>query len=155
MKNFVAVCLFLVAAALPAYGQQRLVEVEERSDSPFTAAERVGEGSARSFFIFSTPIANYVMRHDGMGEVTYGRTGLGMRKVFSVKAGGRIQRLYSCEYEGDLLLLYEAGDAGYLVRLNQKTRKVKAVLTVNRDFAPPTIKDKRIVFSDGTVISLD
>jgi hypothetical protein len=154
MKNFVVVCLFLISAALPAYGQ-RLVEVEEAS--PFTLAERVGEGSARSFFIFSTPVANYVVRHDGMGEVTYGRTGLGMRKVFSVKTGpkARIDRLYSCDYEGDLLLLYEAGDSGYLVRLSQKTRKVKAVVTVNRDFAPPAIKDQRIVFSDGTVVALN
>jgi len=160
VKNFVVVCLFLLSAAvapLPAYGQQRLVEIEETSSSPFTAAERVGEGSARSFFIFSTPVANYVVRHDGMGEVTYGRTGLGMRKVFSVKMGakGRIERLYSCEYEGDLLLLYEAGGSGYLVRLSQKTRKMKAVVNVDRNFAPPEIKDQRIVFSDGTVVSLN
>ena len=154
MKNFVVVCLFLISAALAAYGQRL---VEEPSASPFTLAERVGEGTARSFFIFSTPVANYVVRHDGMGEVTYGRTGVGMRKVFSVKTGprGRIERLYSCEYAGDLLLLYEAGDAGYLVRLSQKTRKVKAVVTVTRDFALPALKDRKLEFSDGTIVSLD
>ncbi|HEY2962581.1 MAG TPA: hypothetical protein VGJ37_09220 [Pyrinomonadaceae bacterium] len=149
MKNFVVVCLVLLAAALPVYAQHSAEEL-----SPFTLAERVGEGNARSFFLFSTSAGNYALRHDGMGEVT---SPAGMRKVFNVKAGsrGRIERVYSFEYQGDLLLLYEAGDSGYLVRLSQKTRKVKAVVTVDRDFAPPVIKDQRVVFSDGTVVSLN
>lgn len=149
MKNFAVVCLLLISAVLPVYAQKNAAEL-----SPFELANHIGEPNARTFFLFSTSIGNYALRQDGMGEIT---SPAGMRKVFSVKVGprGRIERVYSFEYQGDVLLLYEATDSGYLVRLSQKTRKVKATITVSRDFAPPTIKDQKILFPDGTVVSLD
>ena len=158
MKNFVEVCLYAcLLACLVSLTVAGRVEAQRAPEeaSPFTLAEHVGEPNARSFFVFSTSAASYVLRHDGMGEVTY--PGVGLRKVFMVKAGpkGRIDRVYSFEYGGDLLLLYEASETGYLVRLNQKTRKLKGVVTVSHDFTPPVIKDHRVVFGDGTEVPLD
>ena len=164
MKNFVVVCLLVLVAAVPACAQgsqaepRRLVEDPQRSnsESAFTLAERFGEADQleRTFFVFSTSVAKYILRHDGFGEVT---SHAGLRRVFSVKVGARerVERVYSMEYEGDLLLLYQASETGYLVRLSQKTRKVKAVLTVSADFTPPVLKDQRLVFSDGAVVSLN
>lgn len=149
MKNFAVVCLLLSSAVLPVYAQKNAAEL-----SPFELANHIGEPNERTFFLFSTSVGNYTLRQDGMGEIT---SPAGMRKVFSVKVGsrGRIERVYSFEYQGDLLLLYEATDSGYLVRLSQKTRKVKATITVSRDFTPPTIKDQKVLFNDGTVVSLN
>src|SRR5262249_33592202 len=143
VKNFAVVCLLLFSAALPVYAQSSAANL-----SPFELANHIGEPNARTFFLFSTSVGNYTLRQDGMGEIT---SPAGMRKVFNVKVGARarIERVYSFEYEGDVLLLYETTDSGYLVRLSQKTRKVKATIAVSRDFEPPTIKDQRIVFSDG------
>ena len=175
MKTFVMVCLSAVilgAAATPVRPQgsaaepqrspvepRRLVDESERSSgdaSAFTLAERFGEPNQRerTFFVFSTSVAKYILRHDGFGEVT---SHAGLRRVFSVKvgAGERIERVYSLEYAGDLLLLYQASETGYLARVSQKTRKLKAVLTVNADFTPPVVKDHRLVFSDGSVVSLN
>lgn len=147
MKNFAVVCLLVLSAGLPVYAQKPAAEL-----SPFELANRIGEPNERTFFLFSTSVGNYALRQDGMGEIT---SPAGMRKVFNVKVGarGRIERVYSFEYQGDVLLLYEATDSGYLVRLSQKTRKVKATIAVSRDFTPPVIKDQQIVFSDGTVVS--
>jgi hypothetical protein len=152
VKNFVVVCLALLvafAAASPSYSKHLAEE-----QSPFTLAEQNGDPTARCFFLFSTSFGDYVVRHDGMGEVSL-RSGL--RKVLHLKVGpkDRIHRLYSYEYAGDVLLLYETGESGYLVRLDQKTRKLKTVNAVSRDFEPPLMKDQRLVFSDGTVMMLN
>ena len=142
-----------------AKGERRLVDDSQRSandGSAFALAERFGEPNQneRTFFLFSTAVAKYILRHDGFGEVT---SAAGLRRVFAVKVGARerIERVYSLEYEGDLLLLYQAGETGYLARLSQKTRKMRAVLTVNADFVPPVLKDHRLIFSDGEIVSLN
>lgn len=150
MKNFVAVCLGVLAvvfAALPAYPKQTAEEV-----SPFTLAKRIGDPRARCFHLFSTSIANYTITHNGMGEGFIA----GRRKLFHVKVGARarIDRLYFFEYEGDLLLLYETDDSGYLARLDQKTRKLRWTKSIASGFAPPVVKDGSLVFTDGVVISL-
>jgi hypothetical protein len=159
VKNFAVVCLLVFAAALPVYAQipaaQNPAAQQPAAElSPFELANRIGEPNERTFFLFSTSVGNYALRQDGMGEIT---SAAGMRKVFNVKVGPgrRIERVYSFEYQGDVLLLYETTDSGYLVRLSQKTKKVKASIAVSRDFTPPAIKDQRIVFGDGTVVSLD
>jgi len=153
VKEFVAVCLLVFSGVLgtPLVRAQNPVG----DQSPFVEAERSGEASAgeRTFFVFSTSVAKYILRHDGYGELT---SRAGLRKVFSVKVGPkeRIERVYSLEYEGDLLLLYRAGDAGYLVRMNQKSRKIR-VVTINANFAPPALRDHQLVFTDGTVVSVN
>jgi hypothetical protein len=166
VKNFVVVWLLVLvvlAVAGTVYAQgsnaepRRLTGEPERAagESQFVLAERSGEASQneRTFFVFSTSLAKYILRHDGFGEVT---SSAGIRRMFSVKIGARerIERVYSLEYEGDLLLLYQAGETGYLARVSQKTRKMKAVLTVSADFDPPVLKDHRLVFSDGEIVSL-
>ena len=152
MKHFVEVCLALllaVLAAAPAYSKRAAEEL-----SPFTLAEQNGDPTARNFFIFSTAFGDYVVRHDGMGEVSLRN---GLRRVLHLKVGAkdRIQRLYFLEYAGDVLLLYETGESGYLIRMDQKTRKLKGIVAVSGDFTPPLIKDRRVVFSDGTVVALN
>jgi hypothetical protein len=154
MRTLVMVCLAVVVAVSAvapmrsAHGSPaRLTE-----ESPFELARRIGEPSVRCFHLFSTSVGNYTIRHDGMGEV-YVR---GRKKVFHLKAGARarIEWVYFYEYEGDLLLLYQTGGSGYLVRLDQKTRKIKRTTVIDHGFAPPLIKDQSVVFSDGTVIPL-
>jgi len=174
VKKFVAVCAWAVIGLLavvpvcpqtpaaqprPTDAPRRLVDdarLSANDGSAFVLAERFGEANQneRTFFTFSTCVAKYILRHDGFGEVT---SSAGLRRVFAVKAGARerIERVYWLEYEGDLLLLYQAGETGYLARISQKTRKMKAVLTVNADFVPPILKDHRLIFSDGEIVSLN
>jgi hypothetical protein len=153
MKKIVVVWL-LMLSVVPGVASVRVQRAAEEA-SPFTEAERFGEAKERerTFFVFSTSAGNYILRHDGMGEVT---SRAGWRKVINVKVGAkeRIERVYWLEYEADLLLLYQAGDTGYVARMNQKSRKVRTV-TINPDFAPPVIKDHHLVFTDGTSVSLN
>src|SRR5262245_8169202 len=107
---------------------------------PFAVAERVGEGNERSFFVWSTSVGNYVVRHDGMGEFT---SPAGLRRVFMLKLGAkaRIDRVYFIEHERDLFLLYEVHDASsrwaYLVRMEQTKRKARWILEVDGDSGTP------------------
>jgi hypothetical protein len=153
VKKIAVVCVVILSGVLAA--SQVQAQRQAGDESPFVLAERSGEASAneRTFFVFSTSVAKYILRHDGMGEVTLPS---GIRKVFNVKVGikERIERVYSWEYGGDLLLLYQAGDAGYLARMNQHSRKVR-VVAVSADFAPPLLKDHQLIFSDGAVVTLN
>jgi len=153
VKKIAVVCVLVFSGVLVAPRVRAQGPAAE--ESPFVLAERSGEASAneRTFFVFSTSFAKYILRHDGMGEVTLAS---GIRKVFNVKVGARerIERVYSLEYAGDLLLLYQAGDSGYLARMNQRSRKVR-VMTIDANFAPPLIKDHRLVFNDGAVVALN
>lgn len=152
MKSLlVVVCLVVtgvLALAAPAQAQQAA-----EAPSPFTEARRIGEPDALAFFLFSTSGGNYIVRHDGMAEVTLPT---GMRKVFWVRVGarGRIERLYFFEHHGDLVLLYEAAGSGYVVRLNQTTRKPRSITTINGNFELPALKEAQLIFSDGTVVPL-
>ena len=153
MKKTVVVCGLLLGVVLgvPLAKAQRAAEAM----SPFTQAERFGEEKERerTFFVFSTSAGKYILRHDGMGEVT---SPAGLRKVFNLQVGvkERIERVYLWEYGGDLLLLYQAGEAGYLARMNQRLRKVRT-MTIAADFTPPALKDHHLVFDDGTTVSLN
>ena len=96
--------------------------------------ERIGEATARYFFVFATESRNYTIRHDGHGECYATNV---MRKNFDLKTGpgGRIARLYFAEHGPDVLLLYEVTDSragwAYLTVLNQKTAKPKWLLPVS------------------------
>ena len=162
MKVLVVVCVLVLGAVLPAAASSPargdwMVRAQRQvaEESPFALAERFGEASAneRTFFLFSTSLAKYILRHDGTGEAT---SRAGLRKSFYLKVGARerIERVYSLEYEGDLLLLYQAGDTGYVARLNQRSRKVR-IVTIAPNFSPPAIRDHRLVFPDGAVVSLN
>jgi hypothetical protein len=151
VKNLVVVCLAIfltVSAAAPAYPKRGPEEV-----SPFAPAKCIGDPHRRAFYLFSTSVGNYTVSTGGLVEVYVGNR----KKYFPVRVGNssRIERLYFLEYEGDLLLLYEAGASGYLVRVNQATRKVKSTTTVNEAFEPPLMKDQSLTFTDGTVVPLN
>lgn len=148
MKNLVVVCLAILAsvsAAVPAYSQREDV-------SPFVPVKRIGDPPAQTFYLFSTSVSSYTIRHDGTGDVL-----VRVRKIhFHLKVGtnSRIERLYFFEYQGDLLLLYEAGSSGYLVRFDQKTKTIKSTRAISEDFEPPLLKDQSLTFTDGTVVPL-
>lgn len=147
MKNLVVVCLGVlvtVVAAVPAYSQE---------GSPFSRVERIGEPPAQMFYLFSTSVNNYTIRNDGLGDVLVRVR----KKNFQLKVGANshIERLYFFEYEGDLLLLYEAGASGYLVRFDQKTKSIKSTTAIKKNFEPPLLKEQSLTFTDGTVVPLD
>jgi hypothetical protein len=149
VKNLVVVCLGVVmtlGAAAPAYGQREEV-------SPFVQARKIGERPAQTFYLFSTSVTNYTIRHDGVGQVM-----VKVRKInfhLSVGPNSRIERLYFFEHDGELLLLYEAGASGYFVRFDQKTKTIKSVTAIKEHFEPPLLKDHSLTFADGTVLPLN
>jgi hypothetical protein len=148
VKNLVVVCLALLvaaSAAAPAYSQRKEV-------SPFEAVKEIGEPPRQTFYLFSTSVNSYTVRHDGLGDVL-----VRVRKIhFQLKVGpnSRIERLYFFEHDGDLLLLYEAGASGYLVRFDQKDKTIKSTTAVKEDFEPPLLKEQSLTFTDGTVVPL-
>jgi len=147
VKNFVVVCLGVlatVAAAVPAYSQEV---------SPFSRVTRIGEPPAQMFYLFSTSVSNYTIRNDGLGDVLVRVR----KKNFQLKVGvnSHIERLYFFEYEGELLLLYEAGASGFLVRFDQKSKTIKSTVAVKENFAPPLLKEQTLTFTDGTVVPLN
>lgn len=118
MRVLAVICL--VAVASPSAISQT---------GAFAKARHIGEGTSRSFFLFSTSAGKYTIRHDGFGEVA----AVGKRKeVFfsSLNSGSRLERVYFSEHEGDLLLLYEVSEGRgsiktSLLRMNQQTRKLR------------------------------
>jgi len=150
VKSFFLFCLALVVTVCATAAAHPNGALEELS--PFAEAKRIGELNARHFYLFQTSVGNYTISQNGLGEVYVGNR----KKYFSLKvgAGSRLERVYFFEYEGDLLLLYEAGASGYLLRLDQGTRKVKRVTAIAEHFEPPLMKDQALVFNDGTVVPL-
>lgn len=151
MKRFFLFCLALVVTVCAAAAAHPKSGVEE--ESPFAEARRIGELNARHFYLFSTSVGKYTISQNGLGEVYVGNR----KKYFNLKVAprARLQRVYFFEYAGDLLLLYEAGASGYLLRLDQSTRKVRRVTAINEHFEPPLIKDHALAFTDGTVVPLN
>ena len=151
MKSISLFCLAMVVSvcAVAAARPNRGVE----DTSPFAEAQRIGELNARHFYLFQTSVGNYTISQNGLGEVYVGNR----KKYFSLKvaAGSRLERVYFFEYERDLLLLYEAGSSGYLLRLDQGTRKIKRVTAIAEHFELPLIKDGAVAFSDGTTVPLN
>ncbi len=146
MKQVVLVCLGVLLSLSLAQGSVRTREA-------FELANQVGEPNARSFFLFSTSVGNYTIRQDGMGEVA-SRTG--MRKVFNLKVGGknRLERVYFLEHEGDLFLLYEvSGQQSYLLRMEQKKRKVRWLTALGVSSEAPAIAGEVVIVSDGVEIN--
>lgn len=148
MKNLVVVCLgilVMVFAAGPGYSRSEEV-------SPFEPVTRIGEPPRQTFYLFSTSINKYAIRDDGLGDI---KTRIwSVQFQLKVRGKSRIERLYYFEYEGDLLLLYEAGASGYLVRLDQKRKTIKSTREIKEDFEPPLVKEQSLAFSDGTVVPL-
>jgi hypothetical protein len=134
--------MVLIAAAVSAQAQdsERAVSTEQRN---FTAVGRIGDPGYRSFFMFASEVGGYTIRADGYAESSTAKA----RRNFSLPMGrnGHMVRFYFLEYEGDLLLVYEASDGefgwGYLLRLNQKTLKPKWATPINGfNIGPATLE---------------
>jgi outer membrane protein assembly factor BamB len=124
--------------------------------------DRIGEATARSFFVFTTGVRNYVLRYDGHSEASQlanykgADLRMGMRKNFDLRMGGavRLERVYFAEFEGDLILEYEVkdqkGDAGYILRMDQKTMRFKWITPVSRDSLGPGLIDQHDLYITGS-----
>ncbi len=135
--------LVLIAAAVPARAQdsEGTASAEQRN---FRTVGGIGDPGYRSFFMFKTEDGGYTIRADGYAESSSGKA---RPRNFSLPVGrnGHMVRFYFLEYEGDLLLVYEASDGefgwGYLLRLNQKTLKPKWAAPINGfNIGPATLE---------------
>ena len=120
------------------------------SGEAFALADRVGEGNERSFFVLSTSAGGYVIRHDGMGEFT---SPAGLRRVFTLRVRGRIDRVYFLEHQRDLFLMYEGHDAAspwaYLVRMEQTKRKARWITSIDSvGLGAPVVQGEFVVIKD-------
>ena len=144
MKRLLVVCLVLLVFATVALGAET-----------FALADRVGEPGERSFFLFSTSAGNYIVRQDGMGEFSSPK---GMRRVFSLRVKGRIERIHFIEHENDVFICYEMNDAAFLVRMEQTKRKIRWTAQVEKIAVPRIDGDSVVVGEmvirkgDGTIV---
>jgi len=127
------------------------------SGEAFAPAERVGEGNERSFFVLSTSVGGYVIRHDGMGEYT---SPAGLRRVFVLKVRGRIDRIYFLEHQRDLFLMYEGHDASspwaYLVRMEQTKRKTRWITAIDgTGLGAPVIEGEFVVIQNTQISKIN
>ena len=150
MKKVVAVCLGVLIVS---------VATSRPKVETFALADRIGEGDERSFFLFSTPAGNYVVRHDGMGEFSSVK---GTRRVFNLKVGAkaRIDRVYYLEHDRDLFLLYAVHDANsewaYLTRMEQTQRKARWLTSLSTtDVQAPVIEGDLVMIKDVAVSKFD
>ena len=111
MKKLLVLCLVILLFATVAFGAET-----------FAVADRIGEAGERSFFLFATSAGNYIVRQDGMGEFSSPK---GMRRVFSLRVKGRIEKIYFLEHQGDVFICYEVNDEAFLVRMEQTKRKLR------------------------------
>jgi hypothetical protein len=147
MKKLLVVCLVIQVFATVAFGADT-----------FALADRVGEPGERSFFLFSTSAGNYIVRQDGMGEFSSPK---GMRRVFSLRVKGRIERIYFLEHEGDVFICYEMNEATFIVRMEQTKRKIRWSAQLDDRGVPVidgdsvVVNSSRIRTGDGTVVRQD
>ena len=141
MTKFLAVCLGVMLVSPAAFG----VVPEPES---FALAERVG--TPVGFFVFETSVGKFVIRRDGMGEISQ----RGRRHVFYLKGAGKdsFDRLYFLVHEGDLLLFYELRDgSAYLVRFDPVKRKPRWMTQVTARGVPAL--DGAAIIIEATEIS--
>ena len=142
MKKLVVVCLVILVLSTVAFGAET-----------FALADRVGEPGERSFFLFSTSVGNYIVRHDGMGEFSSPK---GMRRVFRLSVKGRIEQIYFLEHQGDVFICYEMNDAVFLVRMEQTKRKIRWSAQIDDRGVPAiegdylVVNSVRIRLADGS-----
>ena len=106
----------------------------------FAEANRLGEPPGLTFFMFSTSYGQYVIRHDGLGEV--GTPGKHLQFLLKVGLKGRVERMYFQEYQGDLLLSFEVGEIGYVRRMNEQTRKMRWLTPIDATVVDQCVVEK-------------
>ena len=140
MKKLLVVCLAVLVFATVAFGAET-----------FAVADRVGEPGERSFFLFATSAGNYIVRQDGMGEFSSPK---GMRRVFSLRVKGRIEKIYFLEHQGDVFICYEVNDEAFLVRMEQTKRKIRWTAQV-ADRGVPAIDGDSVVVNSVRIRKSD
>ena len=127
MKISVWICVLMLAGSSALARGVETGALEE--------AKRIGEAHERAFFLFSTTVGQYIVRHDGMGEVSINAR----RRVFTLKLGkGRLEQVYFSEYQGDVVLVYKVSSGmGYVLRMNQRTRKTRWLTTIEESKVGP------------------
>ena len=140
MKKLLVVCLVILALSTAAFGAET-----------FALADRVGEPGERSFFLFSTSVGNYIVRQDGMGEFSSPK---GMRRVFSLRVKGRIERIYFLEHEGDVFICYEVNEGAFVVRMEQTKRKIRWSASIEQ-MGVPRIEGDYVVVSSVQIRKAD
>jgi hypothetical protein len=140
MKKLLVVCLVMLVLSTVALGAET-----------FALADRVGEPGERSFFLFSTSVGNYIVRHDGMGEFSSPK---GMRRVFSLRVKGRIEQIYFLEHEGDVFICYQVNDAVFVVRMEQTKRKIRWFTPVE-NIGTPVIDGDAIIINSTRISKAD
>ena len=133
MKIGVLICLLMIVSST---AQDAVVPT-----GAFAEARRLGQPPELTFFLFSSSYGNYVIRHDGLGEV--GIPGRNLQFYLTTGMTGRVERMYYREYEGDLLLSFEVGETGYVRRMNQQTRKMRWLTPIDA-----TVVDQCVVEAD-------
>jgi len=127
----IATPLLLICLTLVTSAQTPDDPIGQRA---FANVERVGEANARSFFVFSAGGRTITIRHDGTGEIN-GVMFIKFRS-FNLKMGGpgRLERLYTAEVGGDLMLAYEVASGrsgwGYVARFTPSTNTFRWVTSV-------------------------
>ena len=142
----ILVLLLSICPALTVLAQ----EPESRPNSrSFIRIDRVGNTRANSFFVFTTSDRHYTVRQDGLVESDFAE--LKRRRTFKMKTeGGRLERLFVAEFQGDLLMAYEVsnGNSGwaYLARLNQKARTFRWITSITGTNLGPGLIDEGAVY---------
>ncbi|HEX5964297.1 MAG TPA: hypothetical protein VFY51_00140 [Pyrinomonadaceae bacterium] len=133
MKIGVLICVLMLAGSTT---QEAVVQT-----GAFAEATRLGDPPGLTFFMFSTSHGQYVIRHDGLGEV--GTPGKHLQFLLKVGMTGRVERMYFQEHQGDLLLSFEVGEIGYVRRMNEQSRKMRWLTPID-----PTVVDQCVVKGD-------
>jgi hypothetical protein len=123
----------------------------------FNRVERVGDDRFRSFFMFSAGGYNYVIRSDGFVEIGSAQAPRRLFKL-TINPKGYLEQIYYLEYQGDMLLIYEASDRaygwGYVVRLNQKTQKVRWIAPISGyDLGPGLVEGNSLYLTAADLIA--
>ena len=158
MKSLVSVSpivllLFFATAAAqePAYNPDR---TDQKS---FVPVERSGDDKWRSFFMFQATGHDYTIRGDGFGQSTPGRARPTSFRL-TLGRGGRLERVYYFEYEGDLLLTYEATDDrygwGYVERFDPRTMRRKWIAPVSAfNLGPGLVEDHSLYLAAANFVA--
>jgi hypothetical protein len=148
--------LFVLLWCIPVFSEIPLLD-ESLPVKAFERVERIGEPTARFFYVFTTADRNYTIRHDGRGE-SYSNKILRRNFELRVGPGAKLERLYFAEYQSDLLLLYEVTDGrsgwGYLLCLDQVKRQTKWLLPIEGvNIGPAVIEGNNVYLSAADFVA--
>jgi hypothetical protein len=142
----IALPLLLVCLTITPFAQ---TPGDAGGQRAFSRVERIGEANARSFFVFSAADRNYAFRHDGFAEIR--ALNFVHPRHLNLKMGGpgRLERLYTADVAGDLLLIYEVvngnGGWGFIARLDQEARTFRWIAPIaSLNIGPGLVEDNYV-----------